>query len=141
MLDIENTKADELRKTIGDGTRSGTHSKSFGEEVYETMEFRLGAYGSHAAHLKSVLDSTADDRSILDILVHEENPAQVLELLFALGLSTDKIEQARKQGAAAWDDATEQGYAVAACCAKAAAAMREAIYGKQPDVSDQEAAA
>ncbi len=121
MLDLENMTVGKLRERIRKGAPGDVHSKRFGEEVYENLEFRLGEYDSHADHLRSVLASMDGDRLVSDVISREENLAQVLEILEAVEVEPELIEQAYTKGKEAWNDAVGNGYAVSAACSKAAA--------------------
>ena len=123
------------------GTQCGTASSRFGQNIYETCEYCLGAYESQVEHLRDVIESMSGERKLADVISHLENPAMLLEALNALGLDASDIEQASACGETAWHEALEAGYHVAAALAKAAAAIRESIFGEQPDDSEQEAAA
>lgn len=141
MLDLINMTAGDLSALINDDAGGNTYSTRFGKSVYGTIAFNLGKYKSQQKHLLDVLDSVEDSRPLRDILVHEENPAQILEILAAIG-AEDEVKQAYTDGEEAWTCAISDGFGVSAACAKSAAAMRRAtIYGKQSDDSDREAAA
>ena len=143
MLELDNMTAGDLSALISGDAGENTYSKRFGESVYGTMAFKLGKYESQQKHLLDVLESTEDARPILDLIAHEENPAQILEILSSAGVVDDNaIKKAFDCGEAACNKAREAGrYGVAAALAKAAAAIRKSIYGEQPDDSEQEAAA
>lgn len=141
MLDLVglDMTAEEFKTHIG--TQCCDASLRFGQ-IYETCEYRLGEYKSQVKHLQNVIESMSGERNLTDVISRLENPAMLLEMLNALGLDNSDIERAYDRGEAAWNEAREAGnYGVAAALAKAAAAIRESIYGEQPDDSEQEAAA
>lgn len=140
MLDLEDMTASKLRACL-EGDDEDSYSERFGKNTYKTIASRLGEYGSQCEHLAAVLESMDEGRPVKNILARMQNPAMVLRIFEAMEADTEDIEKAYNEGKAAWnDDLLSQGVCGTACAA-IRKAMWEAICSRQPDVSDQEAAA